>query len=152
VLHGCCSLKIQDAKNRYFGTIAQLCRAVSSQLRYLSTIGKNLLNIDTSSTCPHNIVNFGLLTAEIRWRVWVTPSNFNDFRVLAALLHGTLVVQRQPNFAALNRGRHVYSAGRPSRCALAHILVVLRKPNNAKKLFAEKSAFRCMTILNVAAK
>ena len=36
------SLQIQDAKNRHFGTIAQLCRAVSSQLRNvgLSTIGK----------------------------------------------------------------------------------------------------------------
>ena len=30
---------------------------------------------------------------------------------------------RQPNFAALNRGRHLYSAERPSRWALAHILV-----------------------------
>jgi len=30
---------------------------------------------------------------------------------------------RQPNFAALNRGRHLCSAGRPSRWALAHILV-----------------------------
>jgi len=30
---------------------------------------------------------------------------------------------RQPNFAALNRGRHLYSTGRPSRWALAHILV-----------------------------
>ena len=29
--------------------------------------------------------------------------------------------ERQPNFAALNRGRHLYSAGRPSRSALAHI-------------------------------
>jgi len=28
---------------------------------------------------------------------------------------------RQPNFAALNRGRHLYSAGRPSSWALAHI-------------------------------
>ena len=28
---------------------------------------------------------------------------------------------RQPNFAALNRGRHLYSAGRPSGWALAHI-------------------------------
>jgi len=27
----------------------------------------------------------------------------------------------QPNFAALNRGCHLYSAGRPSRWALAHI-------------------------------
>jgi len=53
---------------------------------------KNLLNSNTSSACPDNMVNFGLLTAEICWRVWSTPANFNGFRVLAALLHGTLVV------------------------------------------------------------
>jgi len=33
-------------------------------------------------------------------------------------------VSREPNFAALNRGRHLYSAGRPSRWALAHIVVL----------------------------
>jgi len=38
-----CSLKIQDAKKRHFGTIAQLCRAVSSQLRHVSTIRKKLV-------------------------------------------------------------------------------------------------------------
>jgi len=81
-----------------------------------------LLNSNTSSTCPANIANFGLLTAEIYWRVWDTPANFNQFRVLAALLHGTLVVGVSQT-AALNRGRHIYSAGRPSRSALAHILV-----------------------------
>ena len=32
---------------------------------------------------------------------------------------------RQPNFAALNRGRRLYSAGWPSRWALAHILVII---------------------------
>ena len=53
---------------------------------------KNLLNSNSSSTCPDNIVNFGLLTAEICWRVWGTPANFNGFRVLAELLHSTLVV------------------------------------------------------------
>ena len=41
-------------------------------------------------------------------------------RVLAALLHGTLVVGVSQT-AALNRGRHLYSAGRPSSWALAHI-------------------------------
>jgi len=30
---------------------------------------------------------------------------------------------REPNFAALSTGRHLYSAGRPSRWALSHILV-----------------------------
>jgi len=32
------------------------------------------------------------LVAQICWRVWGTPANFNGFRVLAALLHGILVV------------------------------------------------------------
>ena len=50
-----------------------------------------------SSTCPHNMVNF-------------------------CPLRGTLVVGvRQPNFAALNRGRHLYLSGRPSLWAFAHI-------------------------------
>jgi len=51
------SLEIQDAKNRHFGTIAQLCWAISSELRHVSTIGKNLLNSNTSSRCPDNMVN-----------------------------------------------------------------------------------------------
>jgi len=49
---------------------------------------KNLLNSNNSSTCPHNMVNFSLLVAEIFWRVWGTPANFNGFCGLAALLHG----------------------------------------------------------------
>jgi len=53
---------------------------------------KKLQNTDTYSTCPHNMVNFGILTAETCWRVWGTPANFNGFRVLAALLHGTIVL------------------------------------------------------------
>ena len=53
------------AKNRHLGTIAQLCRAISLQLRHISTIGKKLLSSNMSSTCPHNMVNFGLLAAEI---------------------------------------------------------------------------------------
>jgi len=38
------------------------------------------------------MVNFGLLPAETDPVVWGTPANFDGFRVLAALLHGTLVV------------------------------------------------------------
>ena len=83
---------MEDPKNRHLGTIAQVCRAVSSQPRHTSTIGKKLLNSNISSTCPHNMVNFGPLTAEIGPVVWGTPANFNGFRVLAALLHGSPVV------------------------------------------------------------
>ena len=80
------------AKNRHRGTITQLRWAISSQLRHISTIGKNLLSSNTSSTCPYNMVNFGPLAAEIVSLVWSTPGNFNGFRVLAALLHGAVVV------------------------------------------------------------
>jgi len=38
------------------------------------------------------MVNFGLLAAEIDPVVWGTPANFNGFRGLAALLHGSQVV------------------------------------------------------------
>ena len=49
-------------------------------------------NADSVHAVKTNMVNFGLLMAEICWRVWGTPANFNGFRVLAALLHGTLVL------------------------------------------------------------
>jgi len=52
---------------------------------------KNLLSSNIS-TCPHNMVNFDSLTSEIGPVVWGTPANFNGFRVLAALLHGTAVL------------------------------------------------------------
>ena len=51
----------------------------------------NLLHSNISS-CPYNMVSFGSLAAEICWQVWGTAANFNGFRVLASLLHGTLVV------------------------------------------------------------
>jgi len=71
------------------------------------------------------MVNFGPLMAEIGSGVWGTLANFIGFRDLAALPGRHCSSGCQPNFAALNRGRHLYSAGRPSRWALAHILVLL---------------------------
>jgi len=71
----------------HLGTIPQLCRTISSQLRHVSTIGEKLLNSNISPTCAHNMLNFGPLAAEICWRVWGTPANFNGLCVLASLLH-----------------------------------------------------------------
>jgi len=68
-------------KIRHLGTIAQLCRAVDSQLKHISKIGKKLLNSNISATCRHSMANFGPLTAEMRSGVWGTPANFNGFRV-----------------------------------------------------------------------
>jgi len=68
------------------------------------------------------MVNIGPLAAEISLVVWGTPANFNGFRVLAALLQGNTAVGVS-QFVVLNRGRQLYSAGRPSRWASAHTLV-----------------------------
>jgi len=70
------------------------------------------------------MVNFGPLVAEIGPVVWGTPAttSFASWqRYCTVLCSG-----RQPNVAAFNRGRHLYSAGRPSRWASNHILVLYK--------------------------
>ena len=114
----------KTAKMRHLGTITQLCRTTSSQLGTYRQSDKKLVK---QRCLPHMFSLYGELrppASEIRWRVLGTPAHFNGFRVLAVLLHGTSS-GRQPNFAALNRGRHLFSAGRRLRWALTHILVTL---------------------------
>ena len=55
----------------------------------------------------------------------------------------------QPDFAALNRGRHVHSAGRPSRWALAHIssFVGLRE-----HLYWYLSLTKCLLIIMITSR
>ena len=83
---------------------------------------KNFSNSNTSSTRPHNMVNFGPITAEHCWRVWGTPANFNGFRVLAALLHGTPAVGVSQTLRRSAEGATYIRQG-ASRWASAHILV-----------------------------
>ena len=98
------------AKNRHLLSIAQLCRAISSQIRHVSTIGEKMLNgniscqqiSDVSSAYRKDIwkslfhmsLRYAELTSEICWRVWGTPANFNGFRVFASL-YCTDVAQRR---------------------------------------------------------
>jgi len=71
------------------GTIAQVCWAISSQLRHVSTIRKKIVK---QQDLLHMSLQYGelVLVAEIVALVWGTPANFSGFRILAALLHGTL--------------------------------------------------------------
>ena len=91
------SLEIHDAKMTQKIAIWQhhttLLGFIFATKAYTDNRKKNLLSSNTYSTCPRsNMVNFGPLTAEIDSGVWGTPANFNGFCVLAALLHGTVVV------------------------------------------------------------
>jgi len=76
------------AKNSPSGhhrTTLSACRSIFATKAFIDN-RKSVLNSNIFSTCLHNIVNFGPLTAEICWRVWGTPAYFNGFRVLASLL------------------------------------------------------------------
>jgi len=98
---------MQNAKKsseiRHLSTIAQLLRAISSQLRHASTIGTAISPqcvLTICSMCPHNMVNFGPLTAKIGCRVWGTPANFNGFHSRPRLVTArTSLNGGQPNFA-----------------------------------------------------
>jgi len=87
---------------------------------------KKLVKQQYFPTCPYNMVNYGLLAAEI---VFVSLGHPSYFQRVSLSRFGSVTARhsssgRQPNFAALNRGRHLYSAGRPSLWALAHMLVL----------------------------
>jgi len=55
-------------------------------IRYLSTIGKKVLNSNISTTCSYNMVNFGPLTGD-RLLSLGHPAKFIGLRVFASLLH-----------------------------------------------------------------
>jgi len=74
---------------------------------------------------PH-VTQYGELRPSSSWDSLASLGNPGTFQWVSRL--GSITARNsssghQPNFAALNRGRHLYSAGRPSRWALAHILV-----------------------------
>ena len=78
-------------------------------------------NSNISPASPHNMVNFDPVTDLLASLGY--PCKFQQFSRLGSVTAGRSGSGRQPNFAALKRGCHLYSAGRPSRWALAHILV-----------------------------
>ena len=92
------SLEIQDPKKSHQKSPSGHHRTTLSDYIFATKARidnrKNLLSSNIASRCPHNMANFGPLAAEIYPIAWSNPANFNGFRVLAALLHGTLVVHR----------------------------------------------------------
>jgi len=161
------------AKNRHPRTIARLCRAVSSQLRHVSTMGKTLVkrqylfhlssqyaelwsiygwDLFTSLGHPskfQRVSRLGFVTAPtslngrqpnfaqclalscagilyIHFRRLLHPNGILPgakftlcpnlaFSYIDSVTARHSSTERQPNFVAFSRGRHLYSAGRPSR-------------------------------------
>jgi len=71
-----------DAKNRYLGTIAQLCRAISSQLSHVSTIGKKLIK---QQYLPHMFLQYGELRPTSGWDRFVSLGDPSKFQRVSRL-------------------------------------------------------------------
>ena len=94
--------KYKNAINRqkfvFLAPSHKLCRTVSSQLRHVSTIGKNLLNSNISSRPPRNIANFGPLTAEIALEFGAPQYKFKPVSHLGFITAATSLTGGEPNF------------------------------------------------------
>ena len=161
-----------NAKMRHLRTISQLCRAMSSQLRHVSTIGEKVV---MQQYLLHMSLQYGELQPTNGWNLLASLGHPNKFQRVSRFGFVTAclsLTRGQPNFArclAISwvatlyihfRGllpppwrnfawckihfspslefsyigsvtarhsssrRQLYSAGRPSRWALAHILVI----------------------------
>ena len=99
--HG--SLKIGNGKNRHLRTIAQLCRAVSSQITHVSTIGKRYLN---SNISPHSAWSE---SERSRWPK--SPCQFGQNRLnrgrdMAIFRFSKMAAVRHPGFVMCVFGPH----------------------------------------------
>ena len=113
---------MQDPKNRQKSPSGH--HRTTSQIRHVSTIGKKLVK---EQYFLHMSSKYGGLRPTNGWNPFGSlghPCKFQRVSSLGSVTSRHFSSGRQPNFAALNRGRHPYSAGRPSHWALAHILVV----------------------------
>ena len=104
--HG--SLDIHDTKNTQKSPSAHHRTRLSGYIFTTKACIHNrkklhLVNSNISSTCLHNMVNFSLLTAEISWRVWGTPADFNGFRVLASLLQRRRSTEANQTYTIFDR-------------------------------------------------
>jgi len=77
-----------DAKNRHLRTIAQICWAISSQLRHVSTIGKKLVK---EQYLPHMSLQYGELRPTGGWDRFVSLGHPSKFQRVSRL--GTVTVR-----------------------------------------------------------
>jgi len=87
-----------DAKDRHLDTNPQLCPAISSQLRHVSTIGKNV----KQQYLLHMSSQYGELRPTSGWQRFVSlghPSYFQRLSHLGFVTAATLLNGSQPNFA-----------------------------------------------------
>jgi len=91
----------KSPKIRHLGAIAQLCPAISLQLRHVLTIGKKLVK---QQYLPHIPSQYGELGPTNSWDLFGSlghPSKFQRLSLLGSVTAGHSSSGRQPDFTAL---------------------------------------------------
>jgi len=99
VLHAGNTGRKNDEKNRHLGTIIQLCRAESSQLRHVLTIGKKLVK---QQYLIHMFPQYGKLWPSSGWDLLASLGHHGKFQQVSHLgfvTAATSFTGGQPNFA-----------------------------------------------------
>ena len=111
VLHAArCKYRTQKvAKNRPLGTIAQLSRVISSQLRHVSTIGKKLVK---QQYLLHMCLQYGELRPTSGWDCFVSLGDTSKFQRVARL--GSVTARhstsgRQPSCGVEQRAPPIFT-------------------------------------------
>ena len=105
--------KIQDAKIRHLCTII---------------VGRQSEKTCETTVSPPHVLTIWWTSAISGWDPLASlghPCKFQRVSHLGSVTARQSSSGRQPNFAALNRGNHLYSAGQLSRWGLAHISSVV---------------------------
>ena len=115
----CCMRLAENAGRKNRQKIRHLCTITLRNYGMYRPSEKHLLNSNMS-------LQYGELRHTRGWDLLAFTSLGHPCKFQLVSRLGSVTARhsssgRQPNFAALNRGRHLYSAGRPSRLALAHI-------------------------------
>jgi len=118
------SLKIQDAKITPKSPSTRHRTTLSGSIFATKARIANRKKIVKQQYLPHMSSQYGELRPTNGWdRFGSLGQPFQWVSRLDSVTPQQHSIGRQPNFAALNRGRHLHSAWRPSRWTLAHILV-----------------------------
>jgi len=118
---------MQDPKNRQNATFGHHCTTLSGYIfATKACINNQKKKLVKQQWLPRMSSEYGVLRTTSGWDLLASlghPSTFQRVLSLGSVTAPHSSSGHQPNFAALNRGRHLYLAGRPSRWALADILV-----------------------------
>jgi len=124
----CGSLKYRTQKWRKNSPSGHYRTTLSGYIFAIKACIDNQKKLVKQQYLSHMYIQYGERLPTSGWHRFVSlghPSKFHWLSRLGSVTARYSISGRQPNFAVLNRGRHLYSAGRPSRWPHSSLCIFL---------------------------